>query len=117
MKSFNRLFSRILTIALTVLAIAFAARAQEQPLKINYRLAISQPSSHLFEVKIEVEAPATPESLDLQMPKWSPGRYAVFDFAKNVQEFHAFLGKCDPRADCMLPNASVTPWSRKLRHA
>ncbi|HAF22921.1 MAG TPA: hypothetical protein DCK93_08415, partial [Blastocatellia bacterium] len=36
------------------------------------------------------------------------GRYAVFDFAKNVQEFRAFYGICDPRADCMLPRASVT---------
>jgi len=25
------------------------------------------------------------------MPRWSPGRYAIFDFAKNVQQFQALL--------------------------
>ena len=28
-------------------------------------------------------------SLDFAMPAWSPGRYAIYDFAKNVQEFEA----------------------------
>ncbi len=46
---------------------------------------MSRPQSHLFEVTIEIELPeSAPESLDFQMAKWSPGRYAVFDFAKNV---------------------------------
>src|SRR5206468_12748786 len=27
--------------------------------------------------------------VDLQMPRWQPGRYSVADFAKNVQEFNA----------------------------
>src|SRR6059036_3533987 len=70
------------------------ALAQEQPLKIDYRLGMSHPSSHLFEVTIEVGLPADTKtnSLDFQMPKWSPGRYAVFDFAKNVQEVKATAG-------------------------
>src|SRR5689334_23925973 len=81
----------ILTIA--VIAIfSGLARAQETPLKsINYRLAMSRPTSHLFEVSIAIELPdqLKDQPLQLQMPKWSPGRYAVFDFAKNVQEFRA----------------------------
>ena len=94
-------------------AFVVVADAQDQPLKINYRLAMSQPSSHLFEVAIEVEVPntGTPDSLDFQMPKWSPGRYAVFDFAKNVQQFHAYGGICPPRtleAHCQLPDFPVT---------
>lgn len=98
-----------LAFALLLLAIPAIAVAQDAPLKLNYKLAMSQPASHLFEIAVEVQLPedAKPESVDFQMPKWSPGRYAVFDFAKNIQEFHAFLGKCDLRADCMLPNASV----------
>ncbi|MCA1601563.1 MAG: PDZ domain-containing protein, partial [Acidobacteria bacterium] len=56
---------------------------------------------HLFEVAIEVALPEmVPESLDFQMAKWSPGRYAVFDFAKNVQEFRARTGVCAPMTDC-----------------
>src|SRR5512133_3222721 len=102
---------RILLVAITLLTLVCCASAQDQPLKLNYRLWMSQPSSHLFEVAINVELPQswTPESLDFQMPKWSPGRYAVFDFAKNVQQFHALGGIC-PRvaAPCNLPDFPVT---------
>lgn len=58
---------------------------------ISYQLSMSRPMSHLFEVQIIVELPddLKDKPLQFQMPKWSPGRYAVFDFAKNVQEFRA----------------------------
>ena len=105
---------RAIVLTLLLLAIAPIARAQNHlALNINYRLAMSQPSSHLFEVAIEVEvdpnSTALADSLEFQMPKWSPGRYAVFDFAKNVQEFRAFGGIC-PRVNipCNLPNFPVT---------
>ena len=50
---------------------------------------MSRPVSHLFEVAIIVELPEQlkDKPLQFQMAKWSPGRYGVFDFAKNVQEF------------------------------
>jgi predicted metalloprotease with PDZ domain len=75
--------------------------AQPQPLNIYYRLAMSHPNSHLFEVSVEVDVPAEAkiDSLDFQMPKWSPGRYAVFDFAKNVQEVRA-ASLCAPNLEC-----------------
>ena len=97
-------------VTLLILALAVSASAQEQPLKIDYRLAMLQPSSHLFEVTIEVKLPQAmePESLDFQMAKWSPGRYAIFDFAKNVQEFHALLGTCPETVKCAQPDAPVT---------
>jgi len=72
--------------------ISITAKAQEPPLKsIAYRLSMPRPTSHLFEVQIIVELPEElkDKPLQFQMPKWSPGRYAVFDFAKNVQEFRA----------------------------
>ena len=87
---------------LSLLFIIFGvAAAQDQPLKINYHLAMPNPNTHLFEVSVEVEIPADAkiESLDFQMPKWSPGRYAVFDFAKNVQELKAFHGNCPSPKD------------------
>ena len=68
------------------------AAAQEPPLKsISYRLSMSRPMSHLFEVSILIELPdeLKDKPLQLQMAKWSPGRYGVFDFAKNVQEVRA----------------------------
>jgi len=112
-----------IAVPLTLLTLAFSVSAQEQPLKIDYRLTMSQPSSHLFEVTIEVRLPdnAKPDSLDFQMAKWSPGRYAVFDFAKNVQEFDALLGICPKTADCTLPDAPITrmddqTWRVSLRN-
>ncbi len=77
---------------------------------VSYRLGMSRPVSHLFEVTIEIELPegATPKFLDFQMPKWSPGRYAVFDFAKNVQQFTALGGICPRDAQCKMPVFPVT---------
>jgi predicted metalloprotease with PDZ domain len=70
----------------------FAPQPQSQaPYTISYRLAMSHPASHLFEVTIDVTVPANETSgvVDFQIPKWQPGRYSVADFAANVQEFGA----------------------------
>lgn len=123
MKRVKLPFAYTLWALLALVTLSFSVSAQAQPLKIDYRLTMSQPSSHLFEVAIEVQLPAEakPESLDFQMAKWSPGRYAVFDFAKNVQEFHALLGTCPQTANCTLPDAPVTrmdeqTWRVSLRN-
>jgi len=108
-KSKGLLF-RTTLLCLLLVATSVASFAQDRPLKINYRLAMSHPGSHLFEVSIEVDIPAAAkaQSLDFQMPKWSPGRYAVFDFAKNAQEFHAVAGICPPKSECDQPLLTVT---------
>lgn len=101
------------------------AVAQPQPLRsINYRLTMTRPVSHLFEVAIEVELPDNSQlqSLDFQMAKWSPGRYAIFDFAKNVQQVRAAAGTCPPRAMCKMAPRPVTrvddqTWSVALEGA
>src|SRR5437773_8252448 len=84
-------FRRSLVVCLWLLATSVAIFAQEPPLRIDYHLAMSQPSTHLFQISINIDIPSDPKinALDFQMPKWSPGRYAVFDFAKNVQEVKA----------------------------
>lgn len=87
------------------------ASAQEQPMRsIAYRLSMSRPVSHLFEVAIEVELPvgSKAKSVDFQMAKWSPGRYGVFDFAKNVQEFQALAGICPRNAQCKMAPLPVS---------
>jgi predicted metalloprotease with PDZ domain len=94
---FRRLFLQLI-VAFSVLSFSIAVSAQQaEPLKsITYQLSMSKPTSHLFEIAIEVELPenSPTASLDFQMAKWSPGRYAVFDFAKNVQQVHAASGIC-----------------------
>jgi len=61
---------------------------------ISYSLSMPRPNSHLFEVTMDLEAPAgtAPATVDLQMPMWQHGRYSVADFAENVQEFSATSG-------------------------
>src|SRR5437870_1845202 len=78
-----------------LLALAvFAARAPaaqnpaSAPLEIEYHLRLLRPSTHLAEVGILARQVSEP-SLDFALPAWSPGRYAIYDFAKNVQEFEA----------------------------
>jgi predicted metalloprotease with PDZ domain len=101
----SRRLAFCLGIAVTVLIFSTLVVARQTPLRsITYRLSMTRPASHLFEVAIEIELrdDPKPESIALQMPKWSPGRYAVFDFAKNVQEFRALAGICPPRAQCKM---------------
>jgi predicted metalloprotease with PDZ domain len=85
--------------------------AQDQPLRsITYRLSMSKPVSHLFEVSIEVELPkdSKARTIEFQMPKWAPGRYAVFDFAKNVQQFEALGSVCPSEAKCKMATVPVS---------
>ncbi|HYT49340.1 MAG TPA: PDZ domain-containing protein [Pyrinomonadaceae bacterium] len=109
MKRLKRVIAQAGASALLLLTITIAVAAQDQALHIKYWLGMSQPGSHLFQVKIEIELPSNVKttSLDFQMPKWSPGRYAVFDFAKNVQESHAWAG-CPRQVDA---NGVVLPYS------
>jgi predicted metalloprotease with PDZ domain len=95
--------SRLTSCIFFFLLICSPAAAQEPPLKsISYRLAMTRPVSHLFEVAIEVELPnqLKDKPVEFQMPRWAPGRYAVFDFAKNVQEFRAIDGSCPSVTPC-----------------
>lgn len=109
MKTVRPLAARLLLAFAIFLALPVLAVAQNGSLSIRYHLAMSQPSSHLFEVSIEVEKPPyyVIDSLDFQMPKWSPGRYAVFDFAKNVQEVRV-RAECGPGCDAKLAAPPLT---------
>ncbi|MDQ6652056.1 MAG: PDZ domain-containing protein [Acidobacteriota bacterium] len=106
------LLRRLASVVFVLAVLSAAAFAQgEEPLQsITYRLSMSRPVSHLFEVSMEIELPSDSrvESLDFQMPRWAPGRYAVFDFAKNVQEFQALAGICPPLAKCKMTPRLVT---------
>jgi predicted metalloprotease with PDZ domain len=93
----TRLFAVLLLVGF---ASGIAAAQESQPLRaITYRLSMPQPASHLLAISIDIDVAENSGVGDLQfqMAKWSPGRYAVFDFAKNVQEFHAYTSNCDPR--------------------
>ncbi|HEX8150988.1 MAG TPA: hypothetical protein VF591_27640 [Pyrinomonadaceae bacterium] len=88
---------------LALLALGAAhARAQDTSApayRIAYTISMAEPATHLFDVRVDVEGLAGAGHVDFQMPRWSPGRYAVFDFAKNVQEARA-SGRCAPGERC-----------------
>lgn len=94
---------RFLVAASILIIFSAVAIGQDGSLSVRYHLAMSNPNSHLFEVSIEVQKPSDYpiDSMDFQMPKWSPGRYAVFDFAKNVQEVRT-RAECLAGMDCKL---------------
>ena len=70
-----------------LLATALPLRGQGR-LRLEYSIAMPNPASHLYDISLFIGGlPGAP--VELQLPVWSPGRYAKMDFAKNVQEFKA----------------------------
>lgn len=86
----HRLMTRAAALAAAVLCAvslpSAAAAQQASAYSIAYRIAMPDPASHLFDIQIDVGRLAG-DTLVLQMPVWSPGRYAPMFFAKNVQGF------------------------------
>jgi len=76
---------RILLLA-AVVASAPVGAQKLAPYRIAYRVAMPDPATHLYEVAIDVDG-LRGDTLPLQLPVWSPGRYAKMDFAKNIQDF------------------------------
>lgn len=66
----------------------FDPRTSQTTTNIFYRVAMPQPTSHLFEVALQVSNWQA-ASLDLKMPVWTPGSYLVREYAKQVQNFSA----------------------------
>ena len=88
---------------LALLALApVCARAQDTSApayKIAYRISMTEPASHVFRVVVDVEGLTGQGHVDFQMPRWSPGRYAVYDFARNVYGAKA-SGPCGREERC-----------------
>lgn len=66
-------------------------------LTIAYHVAMPDPESHLFDVTIDVGR-LHGDTLAMQMPVWSPGRYARMDFARNVRGLTATTADGRPLA-------------------
>jgi len=50
---------------------------------IRYRIEPIDLAAHLFEVHLEIDAPATRDQI-LRLPAWIPGSYMIRDFARNI---------------------------------
>lgn len=65
----------------------------QRPLDIIYHFSVDSPATHLGTVTLQVGG-ALGDSTLIQLPAWYPGRYAIYDFAVNVQEVEA---RCGPQ--------------------
>ncbi|MDB4905508.1 MAG: hypothetical protein JWO05_292 [Gemmatimonadetes bacterium] len=90
---------RPLIVVAAALLLTPPAHAQAAPpaMDIAYRVSLADPAMHLYDVTIDL-ARLSGGSVDLQMPVWSPGRYARADFARNVQEVSVTGAKGDTLA-------------------
>lgn len=55
---------------------------------IEYRVTLSSPQAHLFEVECTIPEPA-PEGQVVSLPAWIPGSYMIRDFARNIVRISA----------------------------
>src|SRR5713226_163028 len=55
---------------------------------IEYTLTIANPTSHLYDVQIQVKG-IQESSVSVSLPAWSPGMYRIENYARNVQDFRA----------------------------
>jgi predicted metalloprotease with PDZ domain len=87
-----QLFLRILLLVGVTLNLAGRSPAAQgsspSPLDLEYTLRVARPTTHLVDVGIMAGRVGAAD-LDFVMPAWAPGRYAIYDFAKNIQEFSA----------------------------
>ena len=68
------------------------------PLDIAYRISWGDPTAHQYDVQIDIDK-INADVVNLQLPVWSPGRYAPFYFARNVTAFTATSGSSPVRWD------------------
>jgi predicted metalloprotease with PDZ domain len=65
---------------------AAAQMRSATPFDIAYRISWGDPTQHQYDIQIDV-GKISGNVVKLQMPVWSPGRYAPFFFARNVTGF------------------------------
>ena len=57
-----------------------------RPLELSYTAQVERPTTHVLGIDIVAHQVETAE-LKFVIPAWAPGRYAIYDFAKNIQDF------------------------------
>ncbi|HEY9618351.1 MAG TPA: M61 family metallopeptidase [Microcoleaceae cyanobacterium] len=61
---------------------------------LHYQVALPEPTSHLFEVTLQINGwgqAGMPTLLDLKMPVWTPGSYLVREYARHLQGFTVWV--------------------------
>jgi predicted metalloprotease with PDZ domain len=91
MKSTNR----IILFLLLIFGFSSCSLAKAQLMNpiLTYELSMPQPTSHYFEVKINLDlnqaTQISEDFVDFKMAAWTPGSYLIREYAKNVEGFSA----------------------------
>ncbi len=74
----------------TIAPLSSCTRQSTTPM-IHYQVAMSQPQTHLLEVRLDLrDFPGS--VLDLKFPVWTPGSYLVREYARHLQDFTVVAG-------------------------
>ena len=76
----------------TVLFLLFLFAPLTWGYDVAYRVSMPNPNNHSIHIQITIGGMTT-DNLDLQLPAWSPERYRIMDFARNVSQFSASNGE------------------------
>jgi predicted metalloprotease with PDZ domain len=92
-----------ITVLLTL--IAFAAFCQTEG-SLHYTLAASQPESHYFHVDLQSRGWSR-DTLNFQMPNWTPGYYQLLDYSKAVENV---VGRDDKGSNLPVTKLNDNTW-------
>ncbi|MBX7096927.1 MAG: PDZ domain-containing protein [Myxococcaceae bacterium] len=74
-------------------------------LPVSYRVSLTRPNTHLYEV--QAHFPPCGETIDVQLPAWTPGSYLVREYARHVQHLTALTMSDQPLRFERLDKATV----------
>lgn len=80
---------------LFVMLLVCSGRLFAQSPSIDYTVSVKNPLSHLYNVEMQISGIRS-TSVDIALPAWSPGVYAIRDFAANVQQVEALSRQNQP---------------------
>lgn len=83
-------FKKLIGIFLLI-GIAVAVRAQRLPPPIHFTVSMTEPGKHCFQVTMRLP-PMPSDSLDLLLPRWTPGYYQLMGFAQQLSNFKISVG-------------------------
>jgi len=73
-----------------ILFFVFLSPLQGQ--NIRYLLRIEKPGQHIATLAMQIPV-AGADSLEVALPAWSPGRYVIYDFSRNLFDLQVLDGK------------------------
>ena len=82
----KKLFTFFLLIAVTAISGATTFAAPKPLVPIRFTVSMAEPENHCFQVTMQLP-PMPADSLDVLLPRWTPGYYQLLNFGRQLSEF------------------------------